>query len=147
VSNIFEIEIYNGLEIPLDENFEPWLTRAQIAEMLGISRQRVEKVLSDAYEAGELEDFHATTLLHETARGSREVNYYNLDAILLVGFRSKKGKYTSQFRTWATSIIRKHLQHERDARYEAELKAHFATVDLEARWEQELRERYPQEDF
>lgn len=141
----FEIEIYNGFEVPLDNNLEPWLNRAQIAEMLGISRQRVEKVLNDAYADGELEDFHATTVLHETARGLREVSYYNLDAILLVGFRSRRGKHTREFRVWASGIVRRHLYAMRQALSESELKAHHATVDLEARLLHEFTERYPEE--
>jgi prophage maintenance system killer protein len=89
------------------------LSQQQMAELFGRERSVVTKHIRNAFAEGEL-DPEATSAKFaqvriEGGRGvSREVDHYNLDAILSVGYRvnSKRG---TQFRIWATSVLREHL--------------------------------------
>ena len=73
-----------------DENF--WLTQKDIARLFGVEVPAISKHLGNIYETGELER-KATLSILETVRqeGSRSVKrkleYYNLDAIIAVGYR------------------------------------------------------------
>ena len=75
-----------------DENF--WLTQKDIARLFGVEVPAISKHLGNIYETGELER-KATLSILETVRqeGSRSVKrkleYYNLDAIIAVGYRVK----------------------------------------------------------
>lgn len=90
-----------------------WLTQQQIAELLGTSADNVSLHLKNIYLEGELDEA-ATTEDSSVVRteGRRQVRrnlrFYNLDAILSVGYRvsSKRG---TQFRIWATRTLRDHL--------------------------------------
>jgi hypothetical protein len=90
-----------------------WLSQQQMAELFGRERSVITKHLRNVFKEGEL-DPAATRAKFAQVRTegrrkvSREVEYFNLDAILSVGYRvnSKRG---TQFRIWATRTLREHL--------------------------------------
>lgn len=90
-----------------------WLTQAQMAELFGRERSVVTKHIRNAFKEGEL-DPEATCAKFaqvQTEGGrtvSREVDHYNLDVIISVGYRVKSLRGT-QFRIWATNTLREHL--------------------------------------
>jgi len=90
-----------------------WLTQRQLSEILETSTDNVGLHLKNVYASGELveaattEDF--SVVQQEGRRSvSRKTKHFNLDAIISVGYRvnSKRG---TQFRQWATGILRDHL--------------------------------------
>ncbi len=95
------------------ENNTVWLTQAQMAELFNCSTDNVSLHLKNIYKDGELKR-EATTeqssVVH--TEGSRQVTrvitFYNLDAILAVGFRVRSSRGT-QFRKWANSTLKEFL--------------------------------------
>ena len=91
-----------------DENF--WMSQGALAELFGVKIPAVSKHLKNIFESGELEQA-ATVSKMETVRqeGSREVrrmvDFYNLDAIIAVGYRVNSYQAT-QFRIWATNTLK-----------------------------------------
>jgi len=90
-----------------------WLTQRQLSDILETSTDNIGLHLKNIYASGELgetattEDF--SVVQQEGPRSvSRKTKHYNLDAIISVGYRvnSKRG---TQFRQWATTILRDHL--------------------------------------
>ena len=81
-----------------------WLSQAQMAELFGTGRQAITKHLQNIYECEELEK-NATSSILELVRKEgkrnvkRKIEFYNLDAIISVGFRvnTKRG---IEFRQW-----------------------------------------------
>lgn len=113
-----EIEVFTSAdgEVRVDVKVEGetvWLSLNQIAELFDRDKSVISKHLKDIYKSGEL-DREATVAKNATVQkeGSRqvtrEIEYFNLDAILSVGYRvnSKRG---TQFRIWATKRLREHL--------------------------------------
>ena len=100
------------VDVRLDEG-TVWLSLNQIADLFGRDKSVISRHLRNVFASGELE-FEATVAKNATVQreGDREVvrqvEYFNLDAILSVGYRvnSKRG---TQFRIWATSTLRDHL--------------------------------------
>jgi len=90
-----------------------WLTQQQMAELFGVDKSRVSRHLKNIYESGELSP-EATVALYATVRqeGSRQVNrqleHYNLDMIISVGYRVNSIRGT-QFRIWATQRLREYI--------------------------------------
>ena len=84
-----------------------WLTQEQMAELFGRERSVITKHLRNIFQDGELIEESNVQYLH-IAGSDKPVKFYNLDAIISVGYRvnSKRG---TQFRQWATSILRDHL--------------------------------------
>ena len=95
------------------ENETVWLTQAQIVELFQSSKANISEHIKNIYEQEELEE-SATVRDFRTVRqeGKRQVvrtlTYYNLDAIISIGFRvnSKRG---IQFRQWANKVLKEHL--------------------------------------
>ncbi|QKE38977.1 Fic family protein [Ferrovum myxofaciens] len=109
-----------------------WLTQEQIADVFKRERSVITKHLRNIFQDGELAEESNVQNLH-IAGSDKPVKFYNLDAIISVGYRvnSKRG---TQFRQWATGILRDHLMQgwtlDR-ARFEhnaAELEAALALV-------------------
>ena len=90
------------------DNF--WLTQRTMADLFGVKPPAVSKHLKNIYASGEL-DQEATISKMETVQieGSRqivrEVDFYNLDAVIAVGYRVNSLKAT-HFRIWATNTLR-----------------------------------------
>ena len=90
------------------ENF--WKSQGALAELFGVKIPAISKHLKNIFESGELEQ-SATVSKMEIVRqeGSREVrrrvDFYNLDAIIAVGYRVNSYQAT-QFRIWATKTLK-----------------------------------------
>ena len=84
-----------------------WLTQEQIADLFKRERSVITKHLRNIFQDGELVEESNVQNLH-IAGSDKPVKFYNLDAIISVGYRvnSKRG---TQFRQWATGILRDHL--------------------------------------
>jgi hypothetical protein len=84
-----------------DETF--WLTQKRMAELFGVEVPAINKHLSNIYETGEL-DKEATISILETVQQEgarmvkRNVEFYNLDAIIAVGYRVNSHQATPGFR-------------------------------------------------
>jgi prophage maintenance system killer protein len=112
-----EIVLYKDKEGPefaislADETV--WLTQAQMAELFGKDRDTISEHIQNVYKQGELEK-NPTTRKFQVVQNEgkrqvlREIEHYNLDMIISVGYRvnSKKG---TQFRIWATQKLRDYL--------------------------------------
>ena len=100
------------LEVRLEEE-TVWLTQAQIVELFQSSKANISEHIKNIYEQEELEE-SATVRDFRTVRqeGKRQVvrtlTYYNLDAIISIGFRvnSKRGIL---FRQWANKVLKEYL--------------------------------------
>jgi prophage maintenance system killer protein len=109
-----------------------WLTQEQMAELFGRERSVITKHLRNVFREGELIEESNVQNLHITG-SDKPVKFYNLDAIISVGYRvnSKRG---TQFRQWATGVLREHLtqgwtlDRARLERNAAELEAALALV-------------------
>ncbi len=83
-----------------------WLSQKAMAELFQTTKQNVSLHLQNAFEEGELPvdatvKQYLTVQIEGTRQVSREVDHYNLDAILSVGYRVRSQRGT-QFRIWAT---------------------------------------------
>lgn len=100
------------IEIVL-HNESVWLPQKRMAELFGVNKSAISKHLSNIYADKELSK-EATVSILETVQqeGEREVKrqveYYNLDAILSVGYRVNSSQAT-QFRIWATKVLREYI--------------------------------------
>jgi hypothetical protein len=95
------------------ENEDVWLNQQQLAILYQTTKQNISLHLVNIYKEGELtEDLTVKEYLTVQQEGSRSVNrpvkYYNLDAIISVGYRVKSNIAT-QFRIWATSRLKEFL--------------------------------------
>ena len=90
-----------------------WLTIAQMAELFQVDKSGISRHLKNVYDTGELLP-EATVAKFATVRMEgersvqRELEYYNLDAIISVGYRVNSIRGT-QFRIWATQRLREYI--------------------------------------
>ncbi|MCL2219175.1 MAG: virulence RhuM family protein [Chitinispirillia bacterium] len=88
-----------------------WLTQAQIAELFGTKRPAITKHLNNIYKCGELEEDSICSILEHMGNDGKQVyrtKYYNLDAILSVGYRVNSINAT-RFRRWANKILKDYI--------------------------------------
>ena len=90
-----------------------WLTQRAMGELFGVNSQAITKHLQNIYTEGELEQSATCSKMEQVQlegnrNVSREVSFYNLDAIIAVGYRVNS-KRATQFRIWATSILKEYL--------------------------------------
>lgn len=92
------------------ENETVWLTQQQIAKLFGTQRPAITKHLSNIFKANELKKNSVCSILEHTASDGKiyRTKYYNLDAIVSVGYRVNSSRAT-QFRIWATSVLKEYL--------------------------------------
>jgi hypothetical protein len=105
-----QIVLYkNKLEVRLAEN-TVWSDAHAIAKIFDIDRTVIVKHIGNIYKTGELAEKATCAKIAQVAadRRTRQMNIYNLDVILSVGYRVNS-KQATQFRIWATNILRKHL--------------------------------------
>ena len=97
------------LEVRL-ENETVWLTQQQIADLFGTKRPAITKHLRNIFKCGELDQNSVSSILEHTASDGKiySTQFYNLDAILSVGYRVNSINAT-QFRRWANSILKEYL--------------------------------------
>jgi hypothetical protein len=90
-----------------------WLTQKSMSELFGVVKSTISEHLSNIFETNELQK-EATvrnfrTVQQEGERSvNRELDYYNLDVIISVGYRVNSAKAT-QFRIWATQTLREFI--------------------------------------
>jgi len=98
------------LEVVL-ENETVWLTQAQIAVLFGVKVPAISKHLKNIYGSGELEQSSTFSILENMGNEGKQIyqtKYYNLDAILSVGYRVNS-QHATLFRRWATQVLRDYM--------------------------------------
>jgi len=103
-----------AVEVRLDADQETvWLSLQQLAEVFERDKSVISRHLRNIYKEGELEKEatvakNATVQQEGNRRVRRDIELYNLDAIISVGYRVNSTRAT-RFRQWATRILREHL--------------------------------------
>jgi hypothetical protein len=84
-----------------------WLTQKKMAELFDVDRSVITKHLKNIFDDGELNKDSVCAKIAHTALDEKTYNtqFYNLDAIISVGYRVNSKKAT-QFRVWATKILK-----------------------------------------
>ena len=90
-----------------------WLTQKSMAGLFGVKVPAISKHLANIYETGELSKEPTISILETVQKeGDREVlrkmEFYNLDAIIAVGYRVNSYQAT-QFRIWATKVLKEYI--------------------------------------
>ena len=91
-----------------DETF--WMTQKKMAELFGVQRPAITKHLKNIFESGELVEGSVSSILEHTANDDKsyKTTFYNLDAIMAVGYRVNS-KQATQFRIWATNRLKEFI--------------------------------------
>jgi len=91
-----------------DENV--WLTQKRMADLFGVGIPAVNKHLKNILDEGELQEQAVISILEITAEDGKKyaTKFYNLDAILSVGYRVNSAQAT-QFRIWATERLKEYI--------------------------------------
>ena len=100
-----------SLQVKIDGEFTTvWLSIDQMAELFGRDRSVIGKHVRAIFKEGELQKNSVWAKFAYTASDGKDyqVDYYNLDVIISVGYRVKSVQGT-KFRMWATSVLRHHL--------------------------------------
>lgn len=98
----------DGIEVRIhDENV--WLTQKGMSQLFGCSTDNISLHLKNVFRDGELTQEAVTEESSTTASDGKKyrMKFYNLDAILSVGYRINSSRAT-QFRQWATKVLRTH---------------------------------------
>lgn len=97
------------LEVRLEDE-TVWLTQQQIADLFGVKQPAISKHLKNIFESEELDEASVHSILEYTAADGKlyRTKFYNLDAILLVGYRVNS-KNATLFRQWANRILKEYL--------------------------------------
>ena len=87
-----------------------WLTQKAMAELFSVGIPAISKHLANIFESGELIEDSVISILETTASDGKnyKTKYYNLDAIISVGYRVNSAKAT-QFRIWATKTLKEFI--------------------------------------
>ena len=93
-----------------------WITQKAMAELFGVQTPAISKHLKNIFEQGELDETVVVSKMeittpHGAIAGKTQTsttNYYNLDAIISVGYRVNS-KQATQFRIWATNILKEYM--------------------------------------
>ncbi|MDP4029092.1 MAG: RhuM family protein [Gallionella sp.] len=87
-----------------------WLTQKELAELFGVQRPAITKHLGNIFSTGELVEQSVCSVLEHTAADGKiySAKYYNLDAIIAVGYRVNSYQAT-QFRIWATKTLKEFI--------------------------------------
>jgi hypothetical protein len=142
-----------SLEVKLDTERETvWLTQQQIADLFGTKRPAITKHLSNIFKSGELDQDSVSSILEHTASDGKiyKTQFYNLDAIISVGYRVNSINATV-FRRWATNVLRDYLlkgysvnqqllamQRQIDTRFDEQSQRMLRIEDTQAKQQQQL---------
>src|SRR5690606_1600125 len=87
-----------------------WLTQGEIAELFDNTKQNISLHLKNIFEEGELIEHSVVKESLTTAADGKDylTKFYNLDAILAIGYRVRSPRGT-QFRRWATTVLSEYL--------------------------------------
>lgn len=94
-----------------------WATQKAIANLFGVGVPAISKHLKNIFESGELDEKVVVSILENTTQHgaiegktqTKDVKFYNLDAIISVGYRVNSQKAT-RFRIWATDVLKDYIQ-------------------------------------
>ena len=107
---LYQPEGETKLEVRV-ENETVWLTQAQIADLFGTKRPAITKHLKNIYASQELDEDSTCSVLEHMGKDSDQIyetKYYNLDAILSVGYRVNS-KNATLFRRWANQVLKDYM--------------------------------------
>lgn len=92
------------------QNETIWLTQDKIALLFGVQRPAITKHLKNIFQCGELVENSVSSILELTAEDGKvyKTKFYNLDAIISVGYRVNSVQAT-HFRIWATSLLKEYI--------------------------------------
>lgn len=87
-----------------------WLTQKAMSELFDVNVPAISKHLSNIFNEGELQENSVISILETTASDGKnyKTRFYNLDAIISVGYRVNSSKAT-QFRIWATKTLKEYI--------------------------------------
>lgn len=117
LENQYSFLFYEGekgntkIQIFLDKKLETiWTTQKGMSSIFGTTQQNIAEHLSNIFSSGELieDQVLQRNLVKPSTSGGRPVAYYNLDAIISVGYRVNSPKATA-FRIWATSVLKEYM--------------------------------------
>lgn len=100
-----------SLQVKIDASHDTvWLTQQQIADLFGTKRPAITKHLRNIFNSGELDQNSVCSILEHTAADGKtyKTQFYNLDAIISVGYRVNSINATA-FRRWATRVLKNYL--------------------------------------
>jgi len=101
----------NTIEVRIEDE-TVWLTQKLIGVLFEKGRSTITEHLQNIFETGELKEISVCRDFRHTAEDGKEytTKFYNLDAIIAVGFRVNSERAT-QFRQWAISILQQYIHH------------------------------------
>lgn len=111
-----EIILYQseGTNVPVQVYYKDetlWVSQAVMAELFDVTVPTISAHLKNIYESGELQKASSTSFLEifeKTSRGGRPKTFYNLDAVIAVGYRVNSMRAT-RFRQWATATLKEYI--------------------------------------
>lgn len=108
-----EIILFDGQNVKLEVNMKDdtvWLTQLQMAKLFEKDRKTITRHIQNIYTEGELEEKSVCSFFEHTANDGKNYNvqYYNLDMIISVGYRVKS-KNGIIFRRWANKILKDYM--------------------------------------
>lgn len=95
------------IEVRLEDD-TVWLTQAQMAELFQKDQSVIARHIGNVFREGELNESSNMQILHNTLSKYKPTKVYSLNVIISVGYRVKSKRGT-QFRIWATAILREFL--------------------------------------
>ena len=132
---LYQSENSTQLEVRIEDE-TVWLTQNQIAELFGVKQPAISKHLKNIFQSRELNEISVHSILEYTATDGKNYKtaFYNLDAILSIGYRVNS-KNATQFRIWANSILKEYLMkgyvlNHRIDRIEKKILEHDQKFDL-----------------
>jgi hypothetical protein len=87
-----------------------WLPQKRMAELFGVDRSVITKHLKNIFESGELQENQVCAIFAHTAEDGKtyQTQFYNLDAIIAVGYRVNSLQAT-KFRIWSTRVLKEFI--------------------------------------
>ena len=106
---VYQPDEITRLEVKVNED-TVWLTQTQIAQLFGVGQPAISKHLKNIFASGELDITAVHSILEYTAVDGKsyKTGFYNLDAILSIGYRVNSRQAT-RFRQWANTILKEYL--------------------------------------
>lgn len=139
-----EIILYQseGVNVPVPVRFQSdtfWLTQQQIADLFLKDKSTISRHLKNIFDDGELQEESVVAAFATTASDGKvyQVSYYNLDAVISVGYRVNSVQAT-RFRQWATTTLREYITKHNPDFKPVEFDAFRRQAGLRSAWEVEL---------
>ena len=140
-----EIILFEDGDVKLEVSMKDetvWLTQKQMAELFNKDRKTITRHIQNIYKDEELEENSVCSFFEHTAEDGKKYNvqYYNLDMIISVGYRVKSKRGIS-FRKWATKVLKEYMLkgyavNQRRLEY---LEKTIKLIDIATRLDEDLR--------